>query len=403
MKKLIEVVLSLGLSFMILISCIQERGDDSFVTDNTLFAVKQYELMHEEITKSDNIAIPRTLTPNGSLLFATLGWDWTIGFYPGSLWCLYDLTKDEKWRVEAEKYTEILSIMQYNTLHHDVGFIIGCSYLNGIRKGNKTNYESVIVQAAKSLSTRFQPAAGVLQSWSTKHGWQGERGWKCPVIIDNMMNLEILFEASLISGDSTYYNVAVSHANQTMKHHFREDGSCFHVVDYEPQLGHVRSYSTAQGYADDSVWARGQAWAIYGFTMCYRYTHNPEYLQLVRKICDFIFTHPNMPSDLVPYWDYDAVNIPNEPRDVSAASITASALYELCDVTHENQYKQMADKIMHSLASVAYRNLPGKNHNFLLLHSVGSVPHGNEIDVPLTYADYYFLEALLRKRALEMI
>ena len=127
-----------------------------------------------------------------------------------------------------------------------------------------------------------------------------------------MMNLEILFESSLFSGDTTYYNIAISHANQTMKTHFREDGSCFHVVDYDPLLGNVLSHCTAQGYAESSAWARGQAWAIYSYTMCFRYTNEPKYLQTAQNICDYIFTHPNMPADLIPYWDYDAINIPNE-------------------------------------------------------------------------------------------
>ena len=188
----------------------------------------------------------------------------------------------------AEKYTEALEKMQYNTSHHDVGFIIGCSYMNGIRMGGEEKYKPVVVQAAKSLSTRFRPVAGVIQSWNTQKGWQSERGWKCPVIIDNMMNLELLFEATRLSGDSTFYNIAVSHADKTLKNHFRKDGSSYHVVDYDPETGEVRSRSTAQGYADESAWTRGQAWVIYGYTMCYRYTHNPAYLKQAERTYDFI-------------------------------------------------------------------------------------------------------------------
>lgn len=182
---------------------------------------------------------------------------------------------------------------------------------------------------------------------------------------------------------------------------FRDDGSSFHVVDYDVKTGAVRSRCTAQGYSDGSAWARGQAWAIYGYTLCYRYTKNPAYLKQAEKVYDFIFTHPNMPDDLVPYWDYDAINIPHEPRDVSAAAITAAALYELCTYAHKEQYRNTADLIMESLFSPAYRARQGTNGGFLLMHSVGSIPHGSEIDVPLNYADYYFLEALKRKRDLE--
>ena len=216
-----------------------------------------------------------------------------------------------------------------------------------------------------------------------------------------MMNLELLFEASRLSGDSTYYNIARKHADTTMANHFRADNSCYHVVDYDPETGEVRKKQTAQGYADESAWARGQAWALYGYTMCYRYTHDVRYLEQAEKIFNFIFGNKNLPEDLVPYWDFDAPNIPNEPRDASAAACTASALYELSTYLPDKGYKETADRIMESLASPAYRAKVGTNGNFILMHSVGSIPHGAEIDVPLNYADYYFLEGLMRKRDLE--
>lgn len=212
------------------------------------------------------------------------------------------------------------------------------------------------------------------------------------------MNLELLFEATRLSGDSTYYNMAVSHADRTLKNHYREDYSCYHVVDYDPESGEVRGKQTAQGYADESAWARGQAWGLYGYTMCYRYTRKPEYLAQARRIYDFIFTHPNLPKDLVPYWDYDALNIPNVPRDASAAAITASALYELDAYLPESHCCEVADKIVENLSSAAYRAKAGTNGNFILMHSVGALPMGAEVDVPLNYADYYFLEALKRKK-----
>lgn len=216
-----------------------------------------------------------------------------------------------------------------------------------------------------------------------------------------MMNLELLFEATRLSGDSTYYKIAVSHADTTLKNHFRKDNSCYHVIDYNPETGEVLHKHTAQGYAHETAWARGQVWALYGYTMCYRYTKDERYLEHAQKVYDFIFNNPNLPEDLVPYWDYNAPKIPNEPRDASAAACTASALYELETFAPGKGYKQTADKIIESLSSPAYRAKVGTNGNFILMHSVGSIPHGHEIDTPLNYADYYFMEALLRKQHYE--
>lgn len=280
--------------------------------------------------------------------------------------------------------------------------MIGSSYLNGLLLDGKEEYKPVIIEAAKSLSTRFRKGAGIIQSWNVDKGtWQAERGWTCPVIIDNMMNLELLFEATRLSGDSTFYKIAVSHANTTLKNHFREDNSCYHVIDYNPETGEVLHKHTAQGYAHETAWARGQVWALYGYTMCYRYTKDERYLEHAKKVYNFIFNHPNLPKDLVPYWDYNAPKIPNEPRDASAAACTASALYELETYVPGKGYKETADKIIESLSSPAYRAKVGTNGNFILMHSVGSIPHGHEIDTPLNYADYYFMEALLRKQRIE--
>ena len=383
------------------VACKGTVKKDSLLESNVECAATQYRLQLDALGGGDRILIPRTVDADGKMTYARRKWDWTIGFFPGSLWYLYNLTDDDYWKRQAEKYTAYLEKEQYNTTHHDIGFVVGCSFLNGLRMGDRADYRQVVVQAAKSLSTRFRPDAGVIQSWNTDKGRPLERGWKCPVIIDNMMNLELLFEATRLSGDSTYYKIAVSHADKTLRNHFRENGSSYHVVDYDPQTGNVLGRCTAQGYSDESAWARGQAWAIYGYTMCYRYTHRPEYLRQAQKVYEFIFTNLNLPDDLVPYWDYDALNIPNEPRDVSAAAITASALYELSVYADDKEYKDTADKILEALSSPAYCAEVGENHHFLLMHSVGSYPDHVEIDVPLNYADYYYLEALKRKGDLE--
>lgn len=371
-----------------------------FINENVAHAANQYRGHLDTIDSIGHFVNPRTTLPDGNIWYVPVD-DWCSGFFPGSLWYLGELTGNQDWSRRAADYTETLDSAQYLTWHHDVGFIIGSSYLNGYRLGGKEQYAPVVVNAAKSLATRFRPGAGVIQSWNVDKGWQSERGWACPVIIDNMMNLEIMFEATRLTGDSTFYDIAVSHANTTMAHHFRPDFSCYHVVDYDPATGDVRHRQTAQGYADESSWARGQAWALYGYTMCYRYTGDPNYIYQAIKVCDMIFSTPSMPDDLVPYWDYNAPNIPSEPRDASAAACTASALYELSTYLPGRGYKELADKVVASLSSPAYRAATGENNHFLLMHSVGSIPHGHEIDVPINYADYYYLEALLRKKKLD--
>jgi len=368
------------------------------IQETVALAVQQIGFQTELIEQSGKIMIPRTIK-NDKIHYVPID-DWTSGFFAGTMWYMYDLTGDEKWKTLGVKYTEHLDSAKYLTWHHDVGFMINCSYGNALRVTGDTAYKSVMMEAARSLATRYRPVPGVIQSWDEDRGWQGKRGWMCPVIIDNMMNLELFFEATRISGDSSFYKMAVSHADVTMAHHFRDDYSSYHVVDYDKIKGGVRSRETALGYAHESAWARGQAWALYGYTVCYRETRDERYLKMAENIYNYLFNHPNMPADLVPYWDFDAPAIPNEPRDASAAAIIASALYEL-STYKQNGFKETADKIVASLASPAYLAIVGTNHNFLLMHSVGSIPHGHEIDVPLNYADYYFLEALVRKQNIE--
>lgn len=228
--------------------------------DDINFAVRQYTLMLDDIGRKGPVRLPKTIDKMSRRVMIPID-DWCSGFFAGSLWYLYQLTGDKRWVTQARRYTECLDSIQYLTWHHDVGFMIGSSYLNGYRIHPSKAYKKVIVQTAKSLSTRFRPGAGIIQSWNTTAGWQSKRGWHCPVIIDNMMNLELLFEATRLSGDSTFWHIAVSHADKTLANHFRPDGSCYHVVDYDPQTGAVLHRQTAQGYADNSVWSRGQAWA----------------------------------------------------------------------------------------------------------------------------------------------
>ncbi|MEZ5105209.1 MAG: glycoside hydrolase family 88 protein [Draconibacterium sp.] len=392
-----SLVISAFFLVIISLSCKNQPKPEQpdLIKENVDFAAEQYQKQIEIIEDSGVVLNPRTYI-DGEIKYIKPQ-DWTSGFFPGSLWYLYELTGDEKWKPLAEKYTEALDTIQYYTDNHDVGFMIYCSYGNGLRLAGNEAYKTVIVNAAKSLSTRFRPGAGIIQSWNANP----RKDWICPVIIDNMMNLELMFEATKLSGDSSFYKIAVIHADNTIKNHYRPDYSTWHVVDYDPETGAIRHKNTHQGYADESSWARGQSWGVYGFTICYRETGDPKYLEQAEKAFEFLANNPNMPSDGVPYWDYNAPDIPNAERDASAAAILASALYEMSTYDKSEYYKGWADKIVQSLSSSDYRATLGENGNFILEHSVGSLPHNSEVNVPLNYADYYFLEALKRKRDLE--
>lgn len=365
------------------------------VDDNFDFAQKQTSFMLTEL--KDYLYNPRTINDDGSLKSVTYK-DWTCGFFPGCLWYIYEYTGNESWKKEAEKYTEYVFPAQYDSSTHDVGFKVYCSAGNGYRLTHNENYKKVLLQSAASLCSRFNPKVGCIRSWD-----HHKEQWQFPVIIDNMMNLELLFWAAKESGDSSYYNIAVSHADKTMENHYRPDYSCYHVVGYDTTTGEAINHNTHQGYADESAWTRGQAWGLYGFTVCYRETNDNKYLNQAEHIAEYILDHKNYPDDSVVYWDFDAPDIKNQERDASAAAVMCSALYELSTYLPEKQvkYKAAADKILNSLSSRKYRAEVGENDGFLLMHSVGSKPGNSEIDVPLIYADYYFLEANLRKMNLD--
>ena len=381
-------------------SCSQKNDEKTgFISENIEFARAQIGGAIDVIENSGEVLNPVKLNPDGTVYYCNYT-DWRSGFFPGSVWYLYELSGDASLLPIARKYTEAIREAQNLTWHHDIGFIVGCSFGNGLRLTSNPEYIDVMVQAARSLSTRFHEAPSVIQSWNVDRGWQSERGWECPVIIDNMMNLELLFDATKFTGDSSFYKIAVRHADRTLAEQFRPDGSCYHVIDYDLSDGSVRNRHTAQGYSHESAWSRGHAWAIYGFTICYRETGDRKYLDQALKTFNFMKDHPRMPADKIPYWDMDAPKIPDEFRDASTASCIASALYEIStmDVPDAQSYAAYADSIMATLASASYRAPLGTNGNFLLMHSVGSIPHNGDIDVPLNYADYYFLEALKRKK-----
>ncbi|HYG22845.1 MAG TPA: glucuronyl hydrolase [Verrucomicrobiae bacterium] len=354
------------------------------------FAGSQYDRMLARLTNGP--MFPRSYE-NGRHRLVNAR-DWTSGFFPGALWYLYDYTRDPKWLHAASNYTARLSSIQNFRGHHDVGFMLYCSYGNGLRLTGEASYQPVLLRGAESLASRFKPEVGLIRSWDFG-------GWSCPVIIDNMMNLELLMWAARNGGDSRLREIALSHADRTLKNHFRADYSSFHLVDYNPANGTILGKQTVQGFADHTAWARGQAWGLYGFTMMARETGRADYLAHATNIANFLVNHPRMPADKIPYWDFDAPNIPNEPRDASAGAIMSSALIELSRLVGGGagkRYFEVARQQLLSLSSPAYRADVEKDGDFILRHSVGHIPEKHEIDVPIVYADYYFLEALLRYR-----
>lgn len=360
------------------------------IEENMHFAAQQYKVLMKNVPAD---LMPRSYdAAKDQLITSNTKW-WCSGFYPGSLWLIYGGTGDKDIKEEAEKRLAIQEKEKHYTGNHDLGFMMFCSFGTAYNLTKNPAYKDVIITSASSLSTRYRPSIKAIQSWDSSSNF------KCPVIIDNMMNLELLEWVSKNGGEQKFHNIAVEHANTTLKNHFRPDYSSYHVLDYNLRTGGVDRKVTHQGYSDESAWARGQAWGLYGYIVMYRFTKNAVYLSQANNIARFLLNHPNLPEDKIPYWDFDAPDIPNAKRDASAGAIMASALLELAQYTKGQQKKQYissAEKMIQSLASPAYKAPLGKNGGFLLQHSVGHLPNKSEVDVPLTYADYYFLEALTR-------
>lgn len=390
-----NIQLGLGIISMILLvsSC---QNKDAWYDNAVATAELQMALAAAEYEPG---ASPRSLEPDGSVRTSTRNnkdkdWkasqDWTCGFFPGALWYMSELTGNDSLAKEAVRYTEALDEVQYYTHSHDLGFMMYCSYGNALRLTKNDAYKDVLVQTTKSLMTRYNPTVGCIRSWDFGP-------WQFPVIVDNMMNLEMVCQMAVETGKTEWLDVAVSHANKTMANHFRDDYSSYHVLSYDTISGEAIHKGTFQGYADDSRWARGQTWGLYGYTMMYRYTKDVKYLEMAQNIASLIMNLENMPADKVPYWDYDAPDIPDAPRDASAAAVTASALLELSQyVADGDAYYAYAEEVLKSLSSPEYLAEVGTNSLFVLKHSVGAYPNNSEVDCPINYADYYYLEALKR-------
>ena len=357
-------------------------------------AAAQMELMDKNLdsaaVSNPGVAIyPRSINKEGALWTSNYKW-WCSGFYPGSMWYVYEYTGDEKIKELALEYQAGLEPLRFRKDDHDIGFQLMCSYGNCLRLTEDQTCVPVLIDGANSLASRFDPEVGCTRSWSFGK-------WSFPVIVDNMMNMELLLKAAELGGSDSLKNVALAHARTTMKNHFREDKSCFHLVDYNPETGEVVGKQTVQGLADDSAWARGQAWGLYGFTMVYRFCKEQDILDHAIAIAEYLL--PRLPEDGVPFWDYDSAEIPNDVRDASAAAIMASGLIELSqyvDAEKAERYLATAEKMIRTLASEEYLCAEGEDYGFLLKHSTGNKNTDSEVDVPLTYADYYFLEALIR-------
>jgi unsaturated chondroitin disaccharide hydrolase len=404
-RALLIICSSVSLTFSL-------KAQNNIVNENFIVAKQQVEGMLQSC--KDPKKIPRSLNPDGSLNLVNI-YDWTSGFFAGNLWYLYEYTKDEMLKQEAITWTAALEPIKKFTRNHDVGFMMYCSYGNAYRLTGKEEYKEILIETAKSLSTRFNPKVGSIKSWNKNMSWDGKTPWYYPVIMDNMMNLELLFFASKVTGDDSYRNIAVKHAETTMKNHLRSDYSSYHVVNYDSVSGQPVNKETHQGYANNSTWARGQGWGIYGFTMVYRETKDRRFLTTAQKMADYFIYNKTTPADKIPFWDfninqtgyvplfkYDSSNTSLYHRDASASAIVASALLELSTYSGKRakEYRRVAIQIIRSLSSDLYRAKPGTNGHFILKQSVGNFPAGSEINVPLVYADYYFLEALLRYQQL---
>jgi hypothetical protein len=387
MKQIKQIVFIFSICFLSIETdlCAQVFGKKIFHA--TQFAQQQMHQLVEVL--GDRVSYPRATLPNGTWNAVSLH-DWTSGFFPGSLWNIYEETQDTFFLKPAKRWTENLESLQKFNRTHDIGFMIFCSYGNGYRITKNENYRRVLLQTARTLMYRYNPKVGCIKSWDKPK-------WSYPVIIDNMMNLELLFWASQHGGTKDMYNAAFRHAETTMKNHFRHDYSTFHLVNYDSATGNVLTKETVQGYADTSCWARGQAWAIYGFTMAYRFTKDERFLQTAERAADYFIAH--LPPDFVPYWDFQVPDKFNEPRDASAAAIAASGLLEMVTVLPagevQEKYMLAAKQMLGSLCSPAYL-AEGTKSQGILNHCVGNKPSGSEINVSLNYGDYYFLEALSR-------
>lgn len=399
MKKIV-----IGLAVMLgLCTCIHRPSGTMNVDKALDYCAKQAQRTLTELKTDSGIdytMMPRNIMPDEQRWNCRKASkeEWCAGFWPGILWYDYEYTQDKDIKEEAEKFTASLEFLsRIPAYDHDLGFLVFCSYGNGYRLTKNPAYKQVILDTADSLAALFNPVVGTMLSWPRE---VKPRNWPHNTIMDNMINLEMLFWAAKNGGNPYLYDIAVSHADKTMKCHFRPDYTSYHVAVYDTITGNLIKGVTHQGYADNTMWARGQAWAIYGYTVVYRETKDPKYLDFAQKVTDVYLER--LPEDKVPYWDFDDPDIPNAPRDASAAAVVASALLELSTYLPNGtgkRYRDAATEMLTSLNSDNYQS--GKSKPSFLLHSTGHWPNHSEIDAAIIYADYYYIEALLRLKHLQ--
>lgn len=394
MKKILFFAMTMTIAMA---SCQNKKQKTFDIDKNLAYCVAQ---ANKTLTAApDSLAIPRNIAP-GAKGWHYVGYeDWTSGFWPGVLWYLYEYTGDSVLKTKADKYSRFLTPLSVRpATDHDLGFQVYCSFGNGLRLTKSQDYKNVILKTADTLATLYNPKVGTILSWP---GMVKEKNWPHNTIIDNMINLEMLFEASKMGASKSLYDIAVKHAETTMNNHFRKDNTVYHVVVYDTVTGKKIKGVTHQGYADDSMWARGQGWAIYGYTMVYRETKDPKFLNFAHKVTKVYLDR--LPKDLIPYWDFDVPNVTKEPRDASAAALVASGLIELSTYTKDaalaKTYVDKAEAMLEELSSKRYQSA-NINSSFLL-HSTGHYPNKSEIDYSIIYADYYYVEALLRLKKLK--
>ena len=388
--SLIALTIMAAAGLLAQVNSAAKRDMTKLIDEQFKFAALQYKILSKNVPAD---LMPKTYnTKTAKVETSNTKW-WCSGFFPGSLLYIYEYTKDAGIRIEAEKRLAILEKEKHYKGNHDLGFMMYCSFGNAYRLFGKPEDKATIDTAAASLATRYRSSIKAIQSWDSS------ANFRCPVIIDNMMNLELLNWVTNNGGNPRYKEIAIIHANTTLQNHYRPDYSAYHVLDYDLVSGKVARKKNRQGAFDSSAWARGQAWGFYGYTMMYRFTKDKSYLLQAINIAGFLINHPNLPEDKIPFWDFNAPDIPNALRDASAGAIMASAFLELGQYTkgkEKKQYVAIAEKMIRSLSSDKYRAKFGDSGGFILQHSVGYLLGNSEVDQPLTYADYYFLEALKR-------
>ena len=400
----IRFTLALIILIILIPQCKNNRGAeqngkdiDSLISENLSYAQKKITYFLENL---DVNTYPGSVDDKGQLITIPAK-SWEAGYLAGILWYLYDYTREEKWKIYAQQWTAGLELQKFNKNSHDLLFMLYASFGNGYKFTHDELYKDVLIVGSKTLASRYNPQLGYIKSWDAFYPSQTIQ---FPVIIDALLANEMLFYVSRISGDSSFYKIAYKHALNTKRDFIRNDYSTYYLVEYDTILNAVKAKRTWLGYADESTWARGHARAIYGSAVVFRETGDSSFLELSKKTADFYMQHPRLPADLIPYWDFDDRDIPNAPRDASAACIAASGLLELASLLpakERDKYIDFAVRTLKSLASDKYRNTPNENLGFILKHSTGSRSWNIEVDKPKISADYYFIESLIKLEKLK--